>query len=101
HLLRGQGRLFEAEPLLRKSLELSEKIASDRPRENQSQRLLGCQLHALASTLHGLGPPAQAEPLLERAITIFDRLAADFPTGPDYRSSQAWAYESKALLMVD
>ncbi len=98
-VLANQGRISEAEPFFRKSLEIAERISVNEPSDRLAQWLLSGSLLALEGTLVSQGQLEEAEVLLNRAIVICDKLAAEYPTGPDYRAAQAWAYESQTRLL--
>ena len=71
------GRYAEAEPLVRRSLEIGEKqLGRDHPD-------VAISLHNLAGLYRDMGRYAEAEPLYRRSLEIMEKqLGATTPTWP-------------------
>jgi WD40 repeat protein/tetratricopeptide (TPR) repeat protein len=94
-----QGRYSQAEPVLRQSVALCEKVALEQPSANWAQGHLGFTLISLSNVLAAGGRLPEAEEIGGRAIRILDKLAIDYPAGPNYRNLQVLALQTHAGLL--
>ena len=83
------GRYAEAEPLIKRALEIYEKTLGD------EHPYVATGLANLAGLLHSLGKYAEAEPLFKRAIAIHERTQ-----GPEHPNA-AVSLNNLAKLLQD
>jgi serine/threonine-protein kinase len=99
-VLRGMGRLGDAEDALREGLRLLESLDKkdhDRP---QHRLDLANRHFGLGLILQDTGRPALAEAEYRLAIDHFERLTREFPEIPDHRSHLADAYDGLAAVFL-
>ncbi len=99
--LAGTGEFAKAEPLLRRAVELSDRLAAARPdlpayRSGPSPLLL----LNLALLLRDTRRLAESEKFFLRALTYYEKLAADFPTVAEHRERIAFTSQLLANLRL-
>jgi serine/threonine-protein kinase len=67
-LLNQDGRLEDAEAILRRALGVGERVVAEAPRDSEARIILGKTLSNLGVLKMRQGRPGEARPLLERAI---------------------------------
>ncbi|HEX6863086.1 MAG TPA: tetratricopeptide repeat protein, partial [Thermoanaerobaculia bacterium] len=85
-LLQATGRTAEAEPVIRRSLEVSKAFyGEDHPRTAR-------KIQILAGIVRDLGRPDEAEPLVRQALEIFAKIL-----GPDHPRTQSARHDLDTL----
>jgi tetratricopeptide (TPR) repeat protein len=80
--LHRQGKLTEAEQLLRQGLELAQQYATDQPHDTEALVTLARGKAVLTHVVADLNQPAEAERLLREEISTYAGLARQYPKKP-------------------
>lgn len=99
-LLKGQGRISEAELTVRQALAICETCLVEQPTSIWIKNKLGNTLRDLGGLAAAQGRWTEAEAIGGEAIKVLDKLATDYPTGPDYRICQAGAHQDRARVLT-